>query len=134
MAQVVNFEIDNPGILQRRVHGAFQAFIADCLAFTPVGVALHFVAPDGLAGGLGRFLVITDICSRVTGIGRAQLHGRGGNLCTWTEQPIKLQANGEPYMYVTVGWSVTEEELLGVALDALSEAKSPDIAFLSFAG
>ena len=58
----------------------------------------------------------------------------GGNQVTWFKQPLKLQANGEPYMHVNVGWDGTEEELLMVATDDLAAAVvRPEKPFSGFA-
>lgn len=58
----------------------------------------------------------------------------GGNLVTWTEQPLKLQANGEPYMHVNVGWEGSEEELLLVAtVDLAAAVVQPEKPFSCFA-
>ena len=57
-----------------------------------------------------------------------------GAKVTWFEQPLKLQANGEPYMHVNVGWDGTEEELLMVADEDLAAAVvQPEKPFSGFA-
>lgn len=53
MPQIVDLEINDPGILQGRLHGALQDFIADRFALAAVGMPLHFVGPDRFAGRLG---------------------------------------------------------------------------------
>lgn len=51
---VMDPEIHDLGRLQRGGHGAAKPAVADRPALSPVRVTLHLIAPDGLAGRLGR--------------------------------------------------------------------------------